>query len=163
MMRHSNKQTQSNQHLIVSVALGLSAVLFSSPVLADEKSGPWECSNYSGDAHTRCLQAFVEIQREKISKLEAELQLQQSKVGQLKDQVDRQSSAAADLQRQLADQPPVTYSYATPGAGLYLYPPVGLGLYFGRPWYGPPYYYGRPLFWGPRYHRPYFGRWHRRW
>jgi len=33
-----------------------------------------------------------------------------------------------------------------------VYPPVGLGLYLGRPWiYGQPYYY-RPYIYGPRYY-----------
>ena len=153
---------KSPQHLVLSIALGLATALPAFPVLA-ETSGPWECSNYTGDAHTRCLQAYIEIQREKISKLEAELQLQQGKMGQLKDQADRQASATADLQRQMSEQSSsVTYSYVTPGAGLYLYPPgFGLGLYLGRPWIYGPYY--RPYFWGPRYYRPYYGRWHRRW
>jgi hypothetical protein len=163
MIPYPSKQTKAAWYRLACLAFMIAGSLFAFPAFADDKSGPWECSNYSGDAHTRCLQAFIEIQREKISKLEAEIQLQQGKMGQLKDQVDRQASATADLQRQLSEQPPVNYSYVTPGAGLYLYPPVGLGLYFGRPWvYGPP-YYSRPLFWGPRYYRPYFGRWHRRW
>ncbi len=164
MMRYSTGRMESPRHLVLALAVGLAAAVLASPALAGESSGPWECSNYTGDAHTRCLQAFIEIQRDKISKLEAELQLQQGKMGQLKEQVDRQASATADLQRQLSEQSSsVTYSYVTPGAGLYLYPPVGFGLYLGRPWiYGPP-YYSRPYFWGPPYYRPYFGRWHRRW
>ncbi len=39
--------------------------------------------------------------------------------------------------------------------------PTGFGLYLGRPWfYGSP-FYSRPFAWGPRYYRPYYGRWHR--
>lgn len=144
--------------------LGLCIAFLAFPAHAAETSGPWECSNYTGDAHTRCLQAFIEIQREKISKLEADVRLQQGTVGQLKDQADRQSAATADLQRQMAEQssPVSTYGYVAPGL-LYGYPSVGFGLYLGRPWlYGSP-FYGRPYAWGPRYYRPYFGRWHRRW
>jgi hypothetical protein len=148
-----------------SLMLGLCTVLL--PVLsvqAADTSGPWECSNYTGDAHTRCLQAFIEIQREKISKLEAEVHVQQGAVGQLKDQAERQSAATADLQHQMSEQSSSvsSYGYVAPGL-LYGYPSVGFGLYLGRPWlYGSP-FYGRPYAWGPRYYRPYFGRWHRRW
>ena len=117
---------------------------------------PWECSNYSENAQTRCLNAFIEQQREQIGKLEGQLQAQQDMMGQLRGQADRQAAATAQLQQQLA-QPPVTTSvvpvpYAYPYA--YAYPPVGIGLYFGRPWlYGPGFYgyYGRP-FWGPRFY-----------
>lgn len=147
-----------------SLMVGLCLILPIAPIHAADTSGPWECSNYTGDAHTRCLQAFIEIQREKISKLEAEVHLQQSTVGQLKDQADRQSAMTADLQRQMSEQSSSvsTYGYVSPGL-LYGYPSVGFGLYLGRPWlYGSP-YYGRPYAWGPRYYRPYFGRWHRRW
>ena len=147
-----------------SVLFGLCAILSFPSVHAADSSGPWECSNYTGDARTRCLQAFIEIQREKISKLEAEVQLQQSTVGQLKDQADRQSAMTADLQRQMSEQSSSvsTYGYIAPGL-LYGYPSVGFGLYLGRPLlYGSP-FYGRPYAWGPRYYRPYHGRWHRRW
>lgn len=146
------------------VFFGLCAILPVSSVHAGDSSGPWECSNYAGDAHTRCLQAFIEIQREKISQLEAEVHLQQGTVNQLKDQADRQSALTTDLQRQMSEHSASvsTYGYVAPGL-LYGYPSVGFGLYLGRPWlYGSP-FYGRPYAWGPRYYRPYFGRWHRRW
>ena len=164
MVRLTTARMESPRQWFTSAALGLSVVLFTLPVHAADSSGPWECSNYTGDAHTRCLQAFIEIQREKISKLEAEVHAQQNAVGQLKEQADRQSAATADLQRQMAEQSSSvsTYNYVAPGL-LYGYPSVGFGLYLGRPWlYGSP-FYGRPYGWGPRYYRPYYGRWHRRW
>lgn len=164
MARFTTDRMESPRQWFTSVALGLSAILFALPAHATESSGPWECSNYSGDAHTRCLQAFIEIQREKISKLEAEVRVQQSAVGQLQDQANRQNAMTADLQRQMAQQSSSVsgYSYVAPGL-LYGYPSVGFGLYLGRPWlYGSP-FYGRPYAWGPRYYRPYYGRWHRRW
>jgi hypothetical protein len=122
---------------------------------------PWECSNYSDEAQTRCLNAFIEHQREQIGKLEGQLQAQQDMVGQLKGQVDRQAATTAQLQQQLSQPPgttavvpaPYVYSYA------YAYPPVGIGLYFGSPWIYGPGYYGRP-FWGPRL---FYGHWGRRW
>ncbi len=168
MVRRTTHRLESPRQRFTAFALGLGALLFALPVSGAESSGPWECSNYTGDAHTRCLQAFIEIQREKISKLEAEVQLQQSTVGQLKDQADRQNAMTADLQRQMAQQSsaPSTYTYVSHGIApglLYGYPSVGFGLYLGRPWiYGSP-FYGRPYAWGPRYYRPYSGRWHHRW
>jgi hypothetical protein len=117
---------------------------------------PWECSNYTDEAQTRCLQAFIEHQQEQIGQLEGRLQAQEDLVGRLKGQVDRQTASAAQLQQQLS-QPPVSpmvapppyvypYSYAYPA-----YPPVGIGLYLGRPW-GVPGFYGY-------YGRPYGGPW----
>lgn len=168
MVRLTTHRLESPRQWFASMAMGLSVILFVLPVHAADASGPWECSNYTGDAHTRCLQAFIEIQREKISKLEAEVHLQQSTVGQLKDQADRQSAMTSDLQRQMAEQSSSasSYTYVAPGIAsglLYGYPSVGFGLYLGRPWmYGSP-FYARPYAWGPRYYRPYYGRWHRRW
>ncbi len=164
MVRLATSRTGLPRRWFSSLIFGLCTGLLVFPAHAAESSGPWECSNYSGDAHTRCLQAFIEIQREKISKLEAEVHLQQGTVGQLKDQADRQRAMTADLQRQMSEQfsSVSTYGYVSPGL-LYGYPSVGFGLYLGRPWlYGSP-FYGRPYAWGPRYYRPYFGRWHRRW
>ncbi len=164
MVHLTTDRLESPRQWFISIAFGLSALLVALPVQAAESSSPWECSNYTGDAHTRCLQALIEIQREKISKLEAETRLQQSTVGQLKDQADRQSAMTADLQRQMADQSSSVSTYNSIAPGLrYGYPSVGFGLYLGRPWlYGSP-FYGRPYAWGPRYYRPYYGRWHRRW
>mgnify|MGYP000853935240 CR=1 FL=1 len=168
MVRLTTHRLESPRQWFPSLVMGLSAVLFVLPAFGAESSGPWECSNYTVNAHTRCLQDFIEIQREKISKLEAEVHLQQSTVGQLKDQADRQNAMTADLQRQMAQQSsaPSTYAYVSPGIApglLYGYPSVGFGLYLGRPWiYGSP-FYSRPYAWGPRYYRPYYGRWHRRW
>lgn len=127
---------------------------------ANDVQVPWECSNYSDEAKTRCLNAFIEQQRDQISKLESQLRTQQETVGQLKGQLDRQVAATADLQQQMS-QRPTTAVVPAPYAYTYVYPPVGLGIYLGRPWiYGPPYYYGygRP-FWGPSY----YGHRGRRW
>lgn len=124
------------------------------PARAATPQVPWECSNYEGDAQTRCLNTFIEFQREKIGQLEGQLQAQQVTVGQLKDQVDRQAAATANLQRQLSDRPTTTVAPA-PYPFMYFYPPsLGFGLYLGRPWiygYGPSYYY-RP-YWGPLFYR----------
>jgi uncharacterized coiled-coil protein SlyX len=118
------------------------------PAQASESQTLWECSSYTGDAHTRCLEGFAESQRDQIAALQGKLQAQQETVKLLKDQLDRQASASAELQRQLA-QPPAVVQAIPP---LYAYPSVGLGLYLGSPWiYGSPFFY-RPYGFGPHYY-----------
>lgn len=137
--------------------------------LAAEAAGstvPWECSNYTDEAQTRCLNAFIERQQEQIGQLEGRVRAQQEMMGQLKGQIDRQTAATAQLQQQLS-QPPaapaiVAPPYLSPYAYPYLYPafpPVGIGLYLGRPWGVPGFYgyYGRP-YWGPRFFYRHHGR-----
>ena len=144
-----------------SRALGLAGslvcLLFPFPSIAETLQVPWECSNYTGDAQTRCVNAFMEAQQKKIAELEGKLQAQEGTVSQLKSQLDRQSTATADLQRQLVERPttsivPIPYSYPY----SYGYP-LGLGLGFGLHFgssgiYAPSY---RP-FWGHR-HYGYWG------
>jgi hypothetical protein len=129
------------------------------PAMAGEGSIPWECTGYEGAAQTRCLHAYIEVQREKIGKLEEEQRDQQGTLGRLRDQVDRQAAATADLQRSLADRSSVVqpgpYGYVPFGYSYYGYasvmPPIGFGLYLGRPWlYGPSSFY-RPYLWGRRW------------
>ncbi|BCA53395.1 conserved exported protein of unknown function [Nitrospira sp. KM1] len=146
---------------VISLFIGIAAIL-STPLLAHAASPvPWECSNYSEEAQTRCLNAFIEHQRERIGKLEGQVQAQQEAMNQLKSQMDRQAATAATMQKQSVSPP---YSLAPavvppPYAYSYVYPPtIGFGLYLGRPRiYGPPYYY-HP-YWGPRF----YGHWGRGW
>ena len=131
-------------------AIGIGLVLAGLPAHASESQAPWECSSYTGDARTRCLEAFAESQRDQIATLHGKLQAQQETVNHLKDQLDRQTSTSADLQRQLA-QPPAIVHTVPP---LYTYPPVGFGFYLGQPWiYGPPFFY-RPYIYGSYYFGP---------
>jgi len=140
---------------LVGWFLGL--VLTGAASHAADASVPWECSNYSEQAQTRCMNAFIEQQREQIQKLEVQLQAERDAVAGLKNQVERQAAATSDLQQQLSQKQASTL-VPTPYAYTYAFPPVGLGLYLGRPWiYGPPYYY-HP-YWGPRF----YGHWGRRW
>jgi uncharacterized coiled-coil protein SlyX len=133
-------------------AIGIGMLVAGLPAQASESQAPWECSSYTGDAHTRCVETFIEIQRDQIAALQRKLQAQQEIVNQLKTQLDRQSSANADLQRQLS-RPPAVVQTVPP---YYAYPPVGLSLNFGSPWmygsplYAPPYYFG-PYYYGPRW------------
>ena len=88
-------------------AIGVGMALAGLPAHAGESQTPWECSSYTGDAHTRCLEAFVESQRDQIAALQGKLQAQQETVNLLKDQLDRQASTNVELQRQLAQPPAV--------------------------------------------------------
>lgn len=139
----------------------LACVVFPFPSIAETLQVPWECSNYTGDAQTRCVNAFMEAQQKKIAELEGKLQAQQSTVSQLKDQLDQQTAVTTDLQRRLAERP-ATNVVPVP----YLYPysygyPLGLGLGFGLHFgssgiYASPFY--RP-WWGPRH----YGYWGYHW
>ena len=94
--------------LVFSVLLaGVDLLSVNNRATASLQQVPWECSNYTNEAQTRCLNAFIERQQEQIGKLERQLQNQQNMVGQLNGQIERQSAATAQLQQQLA-QPPVT-------------------------------------------------------
>lgn len=137
----------------------LTSILLPFPSIAETLQVPWECSNYSSDAQTRCVNAVLEAQQKKIAELEGKLQAQEGAVSQLKSQLDRQSTTTADLQRQLAERPtmstiPIPYSYPY----SYGYPlGLGLGLHFGNSgMYASPLY--RP-YWGPRH----YGYWGHRW
>ena len=147
--REASRKTGLWQQFLIG-AIGIGMVLAGLPAHASESQTPWECSSYTGDARTRCLEAFAESQRDQIATLQGKFQAQQETVNRLKDQLDRQISTSADLQRQLA-QPPAVVHTVPP---LYAYPPVGFGFYLGRPWiYGPPFFYS-PYIYGPRYYGP---------
>ena len=131
--------------------------LITFPSHAETPSIPWECSTYNGDAQTRCLNAMIELQREKIGQLEGQLRAQEGTVNRLKDQVDRQSAVTQDLQRRLADQPSVNLApiFYPPAPYLNFYPPgLGFGIHLGNPWaYGPPHLHG------PLWHQPFYRSW----
>ena len=163
-LMESSQERRSRWELLLAWGLAAGFLLSAFPALATDAQVPWECSRYSKEAQARCVQNFIELQREKIAKLEGELQAQQATANQLKEQADRQAAASADMQRQLA-APPVTVTpgpYAYPYPYTYWYPPVGFSLYLGRPWiYGPPYFYRPYPYWGPRYFGSYRGHWGR--
>ncbi|MEC4889733.1 MAG: hypothetical protein RI101_06685 [Nitrospira sp.] len=129
---------------LLAGAIGLLLLLRTISAQAGDQPVPWECSNYAGEAQTRCLNTFIELQREEIGKLKGQLQFQEGAAQQLKQQ------AAATEQYRQPVAPPVIVP-ANPYLYSYIYPPaLGLGLYIGRPWiYGGSYY--RP-YWGPYLH-----------
>ena len=151
-LMESSQERRWRWETLLAWGLGAGLLLSAFPARATEAQVPWECSGYNGEAQARCVQALIEIQREKIAKLEGELQAQQATVNQLKEQAGRQAAA-----------PPVTVApapYAYPYPYTYWYPPVGFSLYFGRPWiYGPPFFYRPYPYWGLRYFGYYRGHW----
>jgi hypothetical protein len=154
---------------LVSVVSGVAAAAWlavgaPAVVHAADYDGPFECKAYTGDARENCLKAYIELQNEKMGKLEEELKAQKQDIKELDARIDRQQ-AADSAQAAPAPAPPV-YGYA----GGYPYPPgygyggywgPGLGLYLGVPgYYGPRLFYG-PRFYGPGYWGPrYYGGWH---
>lgn len=156
-------QNGRRRRAILLAGLWTGFLLFAAPTRATDAPVPWECSGYTGEAQTRCIQTLIEIRREQLAKLEGQLKAQEGTIAELKEQADSQAAAAVDLQRQVAAPPvtvaPVPYVYPY----VYGYPPVGFSLYLGRPIiYGPPFFYGPSFnfYWGPRNfgHR---GHWHR--
>lgn len=140
--------------LFLLIMAGLAVILTARPAHAADNQGPWECSSYTDDAHTRCVEAFVQAQREQIASLQGQVQAQQETVNQLKNQMDRQAAASANAAPPIVTSPTIVQTYPP----LYAYPSLGLGLYFGRPYfYGPPYFY-RPYFYGPRFGYGHRGR-----
>ena len=129
-------------------AIGIGMMLAGLPAQASESQTPWECSSYTGDAHTRCVAVFAESQRDQIAALQGKLQAQQETVNLLKGQLDRQASTSAELQRQLA-RPPSVVQVVPP---LYAYPSVGFGFSLEHSWiYGPSFFY-RPYIYGQGYY-----------
>ena len=148
--RESSRKTAGLWPQLLIGTIGIGMVLAGLPAQASESQTPWECSSYTADAHTRCVEAFAESQRDQIAELQGKLQAQQETVNLLKDRLDRQASTSAELQRHLA-QSPVVVQTVPP---LYAYPPVGFSLYLGRPWiFASPYYYP-PFFYGLGYYGP---------
>ena len=127
----------------LALALGTILWITTGTSLAAEMQVPWECSGYEGEAQARCLRTFIELQQDKIAKLEGEQLAQTREMTRLQEQVERQASANAEIQQHLANRP--TTVVPVPSPLPYWYAAPGLSIYLGRPWiYGPPYYTYRP-------------------
>jgi uncharacterized coiled-coil protein SlyX len=148
--RKSSRKTEELWLQLLFGAVGIAMVVVWVPAQASESQTLWECSSYTGDAHTRCLEGFAKLQRDQIAALQGKLQAQQESVKLLKDQLDRQTSSSAELQRQLA-QPPAVVQAIPP---LYAFPSMGFGFSLGHSWvYGPPLFY-QPYIYDPHYYGP---------
>jgi uncharacterized coiled-coil protein SlyX len=117
---------------------------------------PWECTGFAGEAQDRCIRTFVELQQEKIAKLEKDLEIQEQTVQQLQQQVAQQASATAELEQKLTRKRSRWYN----SPSVQIYPPFGLSLRFGRDrFFGGSLFYGNSRYYSPRF----YGHGHRRW
>ena len=149
------QQTVWTGNLGGACALGIMLCTLSAG--AAPQAVPWECTEFSGEARSRCTRTFAELQQEKIAKLERDLEVQQWTVQQLQQQVARQASATADLERKLPRKR--SRWYGSPF--VQIYPPLGLTLRFGRDkFFGGSLFYGRPHFYGPRFYGHGYRWWH---
>lgn len=131
----------------------LTIALASAPrAFAADPAVPWECSTYSGEAQTRCINVLLEDQRNRIGQLEGQLQSQQAQLNALQDQLTQQSQAVT---------PPATSPPPPPAPYAYIYPPYGYPYgYASRPGIGLGFSFGGPYHYGPRYWgRRFYGHW----
>lgn len=134
---------------------GLGLLMTAMPVWAAGPSVPWECSEYTSEAQARCMQTLLELQQEKIAKLEEQLKVQEGTVSELKERVERQE---ADARREAKraykgdprwPPPPYVPAYEPSYAPAYGYAPAPpIGIYLGTPWRYPRFYGYGPGYWG---------------
>ncbi len=128
----------------------LGIMLWGFPVDATDHVVPWECTGFSGEVQDRCIRTFVELQQEKIAKLEKDFEIQQQAVQHLQQQVAQQESATAELERKLTRKRSRWYN----SPSVDVYPSFGLSLRFGRHrFWGGSLFYGQPHYDGPRFYR----------
>ena len=156
------------QHLFVNRGWKLLFVLVLSimgtiGMLDETKSAgfqsPEECLAYEGEAHLNCLYAYIEIQKDKLSKFEQELNDVKTTTQELQNQVTRQTTVTEELKRSIERRDQQYQHYSQ----LRVIPHLGFSFNFGRPYhyrhYG--FRYGFRFFspyYGP-YYDPYFDRW----
>ena len=166
---------------LASVLLCGSLLGITGAIQAHGFGSPDECQAYTGDAHVRCLYAYIELQQKKLSQIEEAIHGQIVDVDQMRQQVDRQAALPQEIPQSVTDPtqsqaysyppvapgyayagygyPGVPYGYPAYGAGfgLSLYPGLGLSLgfgvpdYYGRPFYAPRFIYRPHGFYGPRF------------
>ena len=133
-------------------------VLGGANVFAQEAGIPWECSEYSGEAQTRCMRMLLELQQEKIAKLEAQLKAQEGTLAELKSKVDRQQALANQEKKTYKKDPrwppppyvpPAAPAYAPSYGPPYSYVPLPpIGIYVPPPWQYPRFFGYGPGYWG---------------
>ena len=82
--REPSRKTAGLWPQLLIGAIGIGTVLAGLPAQASESQTLWECSSYTGDAHTRCLETFAESQRDQIATLKESCKAQQEAVNHLK-------------------------------------------------------------------------------
>lgn len=152
-LKNPHFQLRATRGLVTLVA-GFWLLVFPLPGGAQESAVPWECSEYSGEAQTRCMRTLLELQQEKIAKLEGQLKAQEGTVNELKAKMDRQEALArqeAKAYKQDPRWPPPPYVPPAPPiyAPTYGYAPVPpIGIYVQPPWRYPRFYGYGPGYWG---------------
>jgi hypothetical protein len=126
--------------------IGLWVLMSGSDVIAQAPNVPWECSEYTGEAQSRCMHVLLELQQNHITKLEAQLNAQERTVQDLKKKVDRQESFASRDAR--VYKPAPRYS-RSPYVPPYAYAPLRpFGIYLQPPWTASQYYGFGSGYWG---------------
>lgn len=115
---------------VLSLLLFLTSILvfMSPPAQASGFKSPQECLAYDGDAHLNCLYAFIELQKDKLTKFEDELGQVKSTTQSLQNQVTRQATVTEELRRGL-ERREQEYRYAP---RYNLVPSLGFSFNFGR-------------------------------
>ena len=138
---------------VFACGVGLGMLVSAASAGAQDPDVPWECSQYSPEAQARCMKTLLELQQEKIARLEGQLKAQEGTVNELKEKMDRQEAVArheAQTSKQDPRYPPPPYvpAYAPPYAPAYGYVPApSIGVYIQPPWRYPRYYGYGPGYW----------------
>jgi len=130
------------------MVLGVFAVtLLASHTWSAGFKSPEECLAYSGDAHLNCLYAYIEIQQDKISKLERNLRGQQKTTQELQARIKQKELRVQRLKRDNEDRKDKSRQYQftlrRPYAGFYYR--FGSPYYYD-PYFGPPFGYSYGLY-----------------
>ena len=146
---------------VFACGVGLGFFVSDSSAIAQATDVPWECSEYSAEAQARCIKTLLELQQEKIVKLEEELKVQEGTINELQEKMESQEAfARREAQAHKQDSRYLSLPYVPAYAYPYGYgSPYGyalsapIGIYLQPPWRYPRFYgYGPglgPGYWGP--------------
>ena len=135
---------------VFACGVGLGMLVSAASAGAQDPDVPWECSQYSPEAQARCMKTLLELQQEKIARLEGQLKAQEGTVNELKEKMDRQEASARRAAQASAQDPLYSPPYVPAYASPYGYTPMPpIGIYLHPPWRYPRYYGYGPGYWGP--------------
>ena len=173
--------TSRRWHRLAIVLIAGSLLSVTGTVHAQGFGSPVECQAYTGDAHVKCLYAYIEAQQKRLTQIDEAIHGQMGDLDQMRQQVDRQAALPQEIPQSVIDStqvpaysypsvapgyayagygyPGVPYGYPAYGGafGLSLYPGLGLSLgfggpgYYGRTFVAPRYIYRSPGFYRPRF------------
>lgn len=127
---HDQRRFNLTTYSVLSLFFLLTSigVFMTPPAQASGFKSPSECLAYEGDAHLNCLYAYIELQKDKLTKFEDELSQVKSTTQSLQNQVTRQATVTEELRRGL-ERREQDYRYAP---RYNLVPSLGLSFNFGR-------------------------------